>query len=268
MTKKYMMIGAPMTKVRTPPMLEAFMTEQGVEASVEARHVEPEDLPSFMTDVAEDRSIDGLIVTMPHKKAVLPFLAGLSKTAREVGSVNAIKRVVNGDLVGAQFDGTGLVNAVLRARIPLATATVLLAGLGGAGLSIATAIASHGCKSLTLTDLDQATVEASKSLLSANFGEGGLKTRFSDQFTYDLLINATPLGMEDGDPCPFDPALIQKARWVADIVADPPKTQLAAITQAADLTLVTGRDMVGGQVEPIGNWLLHDEVEQGLSPEN
>ncbi len=262
MTKKYIMIGAPITKVRTPPMLEAYLQQHGCPATVEARHVAPEDLPAVMKEATADASIAGFMVTMPHKKAVIPYLAHVSQAAQQVGSVNAIKRLKSGQWAGAQFDGAGLVNAVLGKNIPLSQAHVLLAGVGGAGMAIAQALAAHGCASLTLVEPDAQRLKGAFHMVRQELGFAALQTQISPQVSYDLLINATPLGMQEDDPSPFTVELVAKATWVADIVADPPETRLAAMAIDAGCTLVTGREMVRGQVEPIGDWLLGGDIEQ------
>lgn len=262
MPKKYMIIGAPITKVRTPPMLEDFLRQRGRDAVVEAWHVEPEGLVAFMDEVTSDTSIGGFVVTMPHKKTIIPYLDHLSRAARRVGSVNTIKRTDAGQWVGAQFDGVGLINALLHKNIAVRTAHVLLAGVGGAGMAIAEALAAYGCASLTLIEPDAQHLQGAVDMLRHEMAFSALETQQPKDVTYDLLINATPLGMKDDDPSPFSASLVEQASWIADIVADPPETRLAAMALEAGRPLVTGRDMVRGQIEPIGNWLLSSEVEQ------
>ena len=95
--------------------------------------------------------------------------------------------------------------------------------------------------------------------------------RPGDVEIHDVLINATPLGMRDGDPSPFDADQVHRAACVADIVADPPRTRLADHARRAGVTLITYgptfphvtlRDMVASQIEPIGAWLLDPGLEQ------
>lgn len=257
--KRYVMIGAPVTTVRTPPLLQRFLAGLGVDCGVEVRHVEAADLDAFMASARDDPSVDGLLITMPHKRAAIPHLAAISAVAARAGSVNAAKRLPDGMLAGAQFDGVALVNAVLAKGAPLAGTRVLLAGLGGAGLAIAQALVAHGCGSLALAERDPALLAAALASLPAL---GASPVRAAGEGQFDLLVNATPLGMRDGDPSPFDARLVARAECVADIVADPPATRLAALAREHGAILVTGRDMVIGQVEPIGRWLLAPGIEQ------
>ncbi len=258
MARHYIMIGAPVTNLRSPPLLERFFADLGVAARVEARHIEPGDLDAFMNAAARGDAFDGLLVTMPHKKTVMPYLQAVSSLARHVGSVNTVKRLSSGVLVGAQFDGAALVNALLAKGMPLATANILLLGLGAAGFAIAQAIADHGCRHLAIADRDLGLVAAAARTLDSP----SVAPAASGGESYDLLINATPLGMVPGDASPFQADLIANAICVADIVADPAATRLAELTREAGIDLVTGRDMVRGQIELIGNWLLAPATDQ------
>ncbi len=260
-TRHYVMIGAPVTSVRTPPLLDAFLAGEGVKAVIDVLHLEPGDLPDFMENAKADQTIDGLVVTMPHKKTILPHLQALATGAGRAGSANTVKRLPSGALAGAQFDGVGLVRAVLARGVALERARVLLAGVGGAGLAIAHAVAGHGCAALDLVDLDQSLLDHALDALAGS-PAAPVSDRAGGPGDYDLLINATPLGMKADDPSPFDEALVASAGAVADIVADPNRTRLAAMVAKAGGHLITGREMVAAQIEPIGRWLLSDRLDE------
>lgn len=253
---RVIMIGAPVTGVRTPPMLEAFLADSGRPTPVEVAHVEPGDLAAFMARVRADETVDGLMVTMPHKRAIRPHLDALSDAAAQAGSVNAVKRL-GGRLVGAQFDGIGLCNAVAATGADLAGARVWLKGLGGAGLAIALALTARGAGALLISEIDGAQVAAARPLLPS-----AIVLDPADTPHADILVNATPLGMSAGDPSPFTADSVAAARLVADIVADPHATRLAALARDTGTGLVTGRQMVANQVPPIGRWLLSADLQQ------
>lgn len=254
--RRYIMIGAPTHNVRSPKLLETHFGERGIAARVETRQVEPGDLDAFMGEAKADRAVDGLLVTMPHKKAVIPHLEAISPVSELVGSVNTIKRMASGNFAGTQFDGAALVNALRAAEVRLDSARVLLLGVGGAGLAITQAIAAHGCGHLAIADLDARLVDAALRVV-----ENSLVDRAAtSEESYDLLINATPLGMKEGDPSPFDGALVAKAAAVADIVADPARTRLEALAKEAGTIFVSGRDMVKGQIVLMGDWLLSGDL--------
>ncbi len=256
------MIGAPVTNVRTPALLEKRFVRVGIKARVEAQHVEPSDFDGFIRDSKADDSVDGLLVTMPYKKAIIPHLETVSAVAQLVGSVNTVKRMKSRGFVGAQFDGPALVRALLAKHVPLGTARVFLLGVGGAGLAIAHAIAAHGCGCLAIADRDAGVVDGAMKILRGDIVCRAAPMRHPGGGAYDLLINATPLGMKDGDPSPFDAELVARASSVADIVADPAQTALEGLAKETSATFVSGRDMVKGQIKPICDWLLVPNVEQ------
>lgn len=260
--KHYIMIGAPVTAVRTPSLLEAYFSRHATAAAIETRHVESDELQAFIGAVAADKTIDGLLVTMPHKKAIVARLDDLTTEAGAAGSVNAVKRLDSGLLAGAQFDGIALLNALLTKGIPVAESRILLAGLGGAGLAIAQAITAHGCRSLSITDTDRTLLDRIGNSLQRSAGFSVSELRDPTSGDHDLLINATPLGMHEDDSSPFSEDQVGQAMFVADIVADPLRTRLAALVAEAGATLISGRDMVKGQIEPIGHWLLNACLEQ------
>ena len=256
---RYIMIGAPVTAARTPDLLARHFADLGIAVRIDVRHVDAVDLDGFIREARADAAVHGLLVTMPHKKTIIPHLQAVSAVAQRVASVNAAKRTKSGGFVGAQFDGAALVNALHAKHIPLARARVLLLGVGGAGLAIAQAIATHGCRHLTIADRDPRVVDAAMKILP---GDVVGKAPNAGHGSYDLLINATPMGMAAGDPSPFDAGLVAGASSVADIVADPPRTRLQSLAQETGATFVSGRDMVKGQIALIGDWLLAPDIEQ------
>ncbi|MEM8855349.1 MAG: shikimate dehydrogenase [Pseudomonadota bacterium] len=252
---RYLMIGAPVTGVRTPPLLEAALAKAGRPATVGAVHVEPADLAAVMKNVRADRDILGLMVTMPHKNAIAPHLDRLTDEARASGSINAVKRM-GAELVGAQFDGIALNNALRSVGADLEGATVRLAGGGGAGLAIAFTLDASGAR-LTLVEPD-----ASRRARALSALPGLPLLARDDGREADILVNATPLGMTEGDPSPFTEAQVRSARLIADIVADPHHTALGTLAAAANRPFVTGRTMVEHQIGPITAWLLSDGEAQ------
>lgn len=249
-----------MTSVRTPPLLEARLAELGVRATVETRHVEPDALPGFVAAMRGDETLVGLLITMPHKAAILPFLNVLDPLAACIGSVNAVKRMANGGLVGAQFDGLALVRALKARGVAVKGRSIALLGTGGAGAAIAHAFAAEWPAKLDLFDLDQERAKRVAGMVHDHLGPSVVQLGKDFSEVYDIFVNATPLGMADGDPSPVPAELVTSETVVADIVADPRETALSAIADGAGATLITGRDMVVAQIGPIADWLLSTAV--------
>ncbi len=258
MRRRYVMIGAPVTAVRTPPLLEHRLAELGIPAEVATRNLEPSELAPFLDALREDPTIDGLLVTMPHKRAILAMLDGLTGEAAAAGSVNAVRRLPDGRLIGAQFDGIALGRALARRSFDAAGSRILLAGLGGAGLAIARALLAGGCRSLAVVERDPVRRREGLAGLKGDFGAAVRPCDPGEEAAFDLLVNATPLGMAATDPSPFSDRLVAAAGMVADIVADPPATRLAALARTFGKPLITGREMVCAQIDPIAAWLCGD----------
>lgn len=255
------MIGDPVTAVRTPRLLEQRLAAAGIDAEVEIRRVSISEVDNVMRAIRADETVAGMMVTMPHKRAVMAHLDEVSSTAALVGSVNAVKRTTAGALVGAQFDGVALVRALAGAD--LANQRVLLLGFGGAGVAIAHAIMHHGCAALAIGDPNVPPVDLTASISRLHRGAAGPPaTVWEREGAFDILVNATPLGMRPDDPSPFKPELVAAASRIADIVADPPQTRLAALARESGRPLVSGRDMVRAQIDPIARWLLTDATDQ------
>ena len=261
--KRYVMIGAPVTSVRTPPLLEAFLREQGYDARVETLRLEPADLASFMAEMRADPGIDGLMVTMPHKRALAPLLDGVSTVACRSGGVNARE--------AADIGRAGR-RTVRRHRAgPGAAYEGRAAGRGGRAADRRRRRRSRHCASPRRPWLPAARRRRNRLRSGAMRHSPICATMdFSmrrplampPRTVFEILVNATPLGMRPDDPSPFDDALVARSDWIADIVADPPRTRLADLAKRHRRKLVTGREMVESQVAPIGLWLLDGETEQ------
>jgi shikimate dehydrogenase len=215
-----------------------------------------------MREVRRNPAIDGLLVTMPHKRSVTSWLDHLTDTARRLGSVNTVKRLDGYGLVGAQFDGEALVAALARRGVAIVDKRVTLIGTGAAGAAIAEAVARAGPRQLDLVDIDHGRARAAATAVTHWTEFTSVNVTRAIAPGSDILINSSPVGMNDGDSSPVPVALLRPDMAVADIVADPPHTALAALATAVGALLVTGRDMVEAQVEPIARWLASDEPQQ------
>ena len=240
-------------------MLDELLSQRRIPARISIRRIPVEDLDDFMHHVAAERSVNGLIVTTPHKRAIVSHLNWVVGTARITGSANTVKRLRTGALVGAQFDGDGVVNALTAAAPGFEDSRILLAGLGGAGLAIAHALQEQQCKQLCIADSDHGRVALTLETLRRDGGFDVMECRHPAPGDAEVLINATPLGMQAGDPSPFEEDVVSQAEVVADIVSDPHRTRLAGLARHAGVKLVSGRDVVRGQLEPIADWLLREE---------
>ncbi|MGN4225634.1 shikimate dehydrogenase family protein, partial [Burkholderia gladioli] len=167
---------------------------------------------------------------------------------------NALRREPDGSWSGDMFDGVGFVAAARRIA-PLAGRRALLFGCGGAGAAIASGLAADGAAALTLVDPDATRAQRLATELARHYpqcevhaGRGG-----HDEPGHDVVVNASTVGMRDGDPLPGEPGPIDARCLVGDVVLRPAGSPTALVVRAlaAGARVVTGQDMHAGQREAI-----------------
>ncbi len=182
--------------------------------------------------------IEGLSVTMPHKKSVAVAVDDLSPTAAKLGAVNCVRR--DGDrLVGENTDGIGFVDS-LRSQLQMDPdgLTIVIVGAGGAARSIALAMAEHGARvgifNRTATSAEEVVeiVGAASSVVQ----EEAIRDA-------DVIVNATPLGMSN-DSLPFDPSLLSKGQSLIDLIYEPEKTALLLEAESLGVKTLNGVGML------------------------
>jgi shikimate dehydrogenase len=237
----FAILGDPVAVVRSPAWWNALFARLGRDAVFVPLQVRAADLPRVWAGLGAIGNLDGIVLTMPHKQAVLPLLDVLGPSARLVGAANTVRRLPDGGWEGEMFDGEGFC-AGLRARgIAPEGRRVRQVGCGGAGRAIAFALARAGVAALMLEDAVPGRAAALAAEVTAAFP--GMATTGAP----DLLVNATPLGLRPTDAMPFDAALLAPGVAVADVIPNPEITPLVAAARAAGCVTATGRDMFEGQ---------------------
>lgn len=245
-TRLYGLMGNPLTTAKSPELLNRMFMEQGADAVCVPLVVKGDDLPAFVAGARAVGNLSGLLVTMPHKQRMLEYVDELHPTAREVGAINVIRCNSDGRWVGAMFDGLGCVLGMEWENLHPANKSVLLIGAGGAGRAIAFAVAAAGARSLTIFDIDRVRAEElAKSIAAAT----DCHTQFgaADPQGFEVVINATALGMKPGDPLPVDPARLDPGSIVVDIINSAEPTALCRAASARGCRTQGGRPIHEGQ---------------------
>lgn len=190
----------------------------------------------------------GLIVTVPHKAWASGRCDRLSDAARAVGAVNVIRRS-GGRFVGDMLDGRGCLVALQGAGHRVHGRSALLVGGGGAGSAIAHALADAGLARLVVHDVDRTRAGTLIERLGEHHPGCASTPGAADPRGFDLVINATPLGMRPGDPLPIDPALLHPAQLVVDVVPKPEITPLLEAARARGCRVQPGTAMLDGQMD-------------------
>ena len=249
-------IGDPIAQSKSPAIHNHWLEKAGIEADYRACHVTSTRLGDYLASRREDRAWRGCNVTMPHKQAVLPLLDRLDPLAKRIGAVNTIVRE-NGALAGYNTDAGGFLEPLrplLERRHLFRMARVL--GTGGAARAIVAALAEEGVV-IVLAGRDPAKARALLDELdpggehhATNLDPFAEPTDFAfddREGCFDLVVNASPLGMTGQPPLALDLSHVPPGSVVYDIVTDPVDTPLLQAARAAGFRTVDGLAMLIGQ---------------------
>jgi shikimate dehydrogenase len=247
-------LGDPIAHAQAPTLVNAALAARGLDAVLVPLHVRAAELARVVAALRAVQNFRGAVVTMPHKEAAAALLDELSPEAREVGACNVIRRDAGGRLKGTMLDGEGFVAALRRAGHEPRAKRVFLAGAGGAAGAIAFALARHGAAALTIHNRTAARGEALASRLRAARPGFDVRVAGAGPAAHDLAINATSLGLRDGDALPFDARDLRPETIVAEIVIR--ATPLLAEARRRGCPVVEGRPMLEEQVEQMVEFIL------------
>jgi shikimate dehydrogenase len=185
------------------------------------------DLPRLI-ESAEAVGFDGLNITYPCKQAVLPLLDELSDEARAIDAVNTVV-FRDGKRKGFNTDSVGFFIPFRERLGDVSRQTIVLVGAGGAGAAIAYAVLTAGAARLFIVDRDEGRAKVLAQRMAKRFPERLLASTddvASVVKRADGVIHATPTGMAGHPGLPFDPSLLRREMWLAEVVYVPLETEL------------------------------------------
>jgi len=257
-TKVFAIIADPVAQVRTPEMLNAYFAEHRIDAVIVPIHVSAADLPQAMTGLCTLRNLGGLVVTVPHKKTVAALCTRLGPTASVVGAVNTVRRLADGSWVGDMFDGEGFVAGLRGQGRDLAGLRVLMVGAGGAAGAIALALARADVAYLGVANRTRERAIELVQRVRQALPQARIEDVDADPRGYDMVVNATSLGMRADDALPLDVARLDTSSLVVEVIAKPPLTALLQAARQRGCAIHEGRHMLQAQVELMARFLLDD----------
>jgi shikimate dehydrogenase len=225
-----------------------YFEASGINAVVVPMGCKPEHYPQFLKAVFTLENIAGALITMPHKVTTVGLLDEVTPTVRVAGACNAVKRLPDGRLVGDMFDGSGFVRGVQRKGFNLGGKRALVVGTGGVGSAIAASLAGAGLAAISLFDVNTESCTALARRIKENYPRMVVLTGSNDPVDHDLVVNATPMGMNDGDPLPLDVSRISPHAFVGEVVMKAETTAFLAAAQARGCRTQIGTDMLYAQI--------------------
>jgi shikimate dehydrogenase len=252
-TRLHFCVGDPIAQVKSPEGLSAAFAGRGVNAVCIPAQVKSEDLAGFFAAAKRIANVDGFIVTVPHKLAALSHCDEISPRARLLGAVNVMRRRADGRWEGDMTDGIALLAALRADGFVPEGKRALLIGAGGAGSAVGLALLEASVASLVISDIDDVRRDRLVAQLKSR---GEIRSGAADPSGFDLVVNATPIGMASGDPMPLEAARIDQGAVVADLITKPAITSLIAYARSRGARTVTGEDMFVPQKDILANFLL------------
>ena len=241
-------IGYPTFSFKSPMIYNPWFDHHGIDAKVVPMGCQAPDFPAFLRAVFTLTNIRGALITMPHKVTVVDLLDRVTPTVKVAGACNAVRRAADGALEGDQFDGEGFVRGLRRKGLTVQGARALVVGSGGVGSAIAASLAASGVGALTLFDVNTASCEGLATRLRTHFPAVAVDTGSRDPAGHQLVVNATPMGMHEGDPLPVDVDRLAPGTFVGEVVMKTEMTAFLTAAKARGCPVQIGTDMLFEQI--------------------
>ena len=237
-------LGYPTEAFKAPLIYNPWFEKHGIDAMVVPMGVKAEDYPVSLRQIFKFSNVLGALVTMPHKVTTMTLADEATVTAKIAGAANALIKRADGSLLADQFDGAGFARGVARKGFKTKGSRILIVGTGGVGCPIAASLAADGAASISLFDLNTASAEGLASRLKTYYPDMEVRVTSNDPAGYDLVVNATPLGMKADDPMPFDVTRLSPSTFVGEVVMKKEITPMLRAAAALGCNYVVGTDML------------------------
>ncbi len=243
--KLYGLVGFPIKHSLSPCMHNAAFSKLKIKARYKLFELKSEELAGFLGSLKK-KNICGFNVTYPYKEDILRFINSKSPAVKEIGAANTVVVGKNGKLEGFNTDYLGFSAHLKELKVKPKKAAII--GAGGASRAVCFALAKMKIDELCIYDIDKFKSLSLFKKLNSRFP----KTRFSVASTIedleisgkDLLINASPVGMRQLDPCLVKPQDLHEGLFVYDLIYNPAETKLISLAKGRNLNFSNGLGML------------------------
>ena len=243
MKKVFAVIGDPIEHSFSPILHAIAFQEQGLDCDYVRIQVRPHELPHALHRLGPQ--LAGFNVTIPHKQSIIQYLDGLDSSAQRYGAVNTVKNE-GGKLIGYNTDGFGFMEGLQEITVPHVIKNTLLIGAGGAAYVAALELAPYS--SLTIANRSLERAERLAEQVKDYYPKSVVQIvnlESVPQENYDLVVNATPIGMGVyRDQVPVDLQILPNGGIVYDLIYNPQKTQLLKAASKAGCKTINGLPML------------------------
>ena len=214
--KKYFVIGNPINHSLSPKLHNHWLKENNIDAIYDKKKIDEKDLQTIISAVKE-KKIEGINVTVPFKKAVIPYLDRLSQEAEQTQSVNTII-LTDGILVGHNTDIPGFTKAIKDLNYNIEGKKILILGAGGVVPSIIFALNKMNVSEIIISNRTRQKADDLKSQFKIiNVIDWGKIPKF------DMIINATSLGLNN-EALNFNFSEVGDNKLFYDVIYNPSET--------------------------------------------
>jgi shikimate dehydrogenase len=241
-------LGYPTHSFKAPMIYNPYFESIGLNAVVVPMGLKAKDFAVALPLILRLSNTSGALITMPHKVSVVGLLDNVSTAVQVAGSCNAVKRTREGKLVGDMFDGEGFVRGLRRKGQQIDGVSALVVGSGGVGSAIAASLAGAGLARIALFDVNAEAMDGLAQRLKLHFPKLAITTGSNNPKGHDIIVNATPLGMEQGDPMPLDVSRLAPSSFVGEVVMKQEMTAFLAAAEARGCRVQVGVDMLFEQI--------------------
>ena len=234
--KKFLVIGNPIEHSLSPELHNYWIKNNSIDAIYEKQKLNENELKKFISQIRE-KKINGINVTVPFKKSVIPYLDELSIEAQNTQSVNTIY-LQNNKIIGHNTDIIGFETSVKKSKYDLTNKEVFILGAGGVVPSIIFALIKMRVSKIIVSNRTKEKAVNLKNLFqNIEIVDWGKIPNF------DMIINATSLGLKEVDKIDLDFSLISKNKFFYDIIYNPKETNFLKIAKSKGNIILNGKLM-------------------------